>query len=121
MKRRKNKAVMSWLVRLHTLLIFLRCTPCLSASCRQPLTQLSFLHQSCTIPTFPLCPYLSASQLHMPLIDLPRALQKCNVARLGSAAPGAKACREGPYRHFSLSADAADEHVGSMWQGFQEA
>ena len=29
MNRRKNKAVMSWLVSLHTLLMFLRCTTCL--------------------------------------------------------------------------------------------
>ena len=29
MKRRKNKAVMTWLVRLHPLVMFLQCMTCL--------------------------------------------------------------------------------------------
>ena len=61
MKRRKNKAVMSWLVSFQTLLTFLRCTTCLHSSCRQPGRQSSLLYQHCTIPENRWCPYVSAS------------------------------------------------------------
>lgn len=44
MKRRKNKAVMSWLVSLHTLLMFLRCTTCLH----------SLLQAACHVLIFPI-------------------------------------------------------------------